>query len=273
MSITSQLLGHGPGWRLDEVSCCAGPRDRPFEEQHASPCIALVSGGSFVYRNTHGRALLAPGACLLGEQGQAFECSHEHHTGDRCLSFHYAPDFLETVLAGVDGVRRMSFGAARLAPSSATLRDFTRLEAAARLGDTAMLAECAVDIAGTVYAALADTAEDLRAPGARDTRRIVAALRRIETDDGDDADLATLAADAAMSPYHFLRVFRRVVGMTPRQYQLRRRLGRVAVALRTTDFTVSRLAADGGFDDLSSFERMFRRDFGMTPRAWRQRRA
>lgn len=269
MSIAAREIATGAGWRLDEVLCCAGPHDRPFEEQHGSPCVALVVAGSFLYRNDNGRALLVPGACLLGNEGQAFECSHEHQVGDRCLSFHYTPAFLESVLTGIAGARHLAFDSNRIAPTARTLRQCASLEAAAVMGDVALLAECAVDIAGAAYCTVIDAADPGAAPSSRDTRRIVAALRRIEREDGEDPDLATLAAEAAMSPFHFLRVFTRVIGSTPRQYQLRRRLGRVAVGLRTTSLPVSRLAADEGFTDLSSFERMFRRSFEVAPRVWR----
>lgn len=270
MSITSDSLVDGPGWRLDDVRCSAGPGDRPFEERHDAACIALVRSGSFTYRNGHGRALLAPGACLLGEAGQDFECSHEHHAGDHCLSFHYTPEFLESVLGGVRGARRMAFGAARLAPTHLTLRQFAAVEAAHAVGDRATLTECALELAGTVYDVLINQHDDALPPSARDLRRVSAALRRMESSGEADTGLDTLAAEAAMSPYHFLRVFRRVVGMSPRQYQLRQRLSRAAVALRAGDMPVVQVALAAGFGDLSSFDRMFKREFGRTPRAWRR---
>ena len=270
MSITSTSLASGEGWRLDDVTCTAGPRDRPFEERHDTPCIALVHSGSFVYRNGHGRELLAPGACLLGESTQHFECSHEHHVGDRCLSFHYTPALLESVLAGIRGARRLDFGAPRLAPSHATLPQFARVEAAAQHGDAEALAECAVELAGTVYELLITRSDGMTAPSARDLRRIAAALRRLDAADAGGASLAALAAEAAMGPYHFLRVFRRGIGMSPRQYLLRQRLSRAASALRNSDMPVSELALMAGFGDLSSFDRMFRRQFGSAPRAWRR---
>ncbi|WP_428493042.1 helix-turn-helix transcriptional regulator [Rhodopila sp.] len=75
--------------------------------------------------------------------------------------------------------------------------------------------------------------------------------------------------DVAMTPYHFLRTFRRVVGMTPHQFVLRTRLQNAAVALRRSRRPVLEVALDAGFADLSTFNRRFRRVIGMTPRAYR----
>ena len=122
------LISDGSGWRLDELLCAAGPGDPPFEAQHATSCIAAVTAGSFRYRSTRGAALMAPGALLLGNAGQAFECSHENHCGDHCLSWHFAPEFLERVVAGVHGVRQLDFKAQRVASS----RDERRVTAALR---------------------------------------------------------------------------------------------------------------------------------------------
>jgi AraC family transcriptional regulator len=75
-----------------------------------------------------------------------------------------------------------------------------------------------------------------------------------------------------MSPYHFLRVFRHVIGMTPHQYVLRTRMHRAAVQLRLSDAPVSTIAFDAGFNDLSTFNRRFRRIMGVSPTAYRARR-
>jgi AraC family transcriptional regulator len=72
-----------------------------------------------------------------------------------------------------------------------------------------------------------------------------------------------------MSPYHFLRTFRHVVGMTPHQFVLRTRLHRAAVRLRRSDEAVSAIAFDAGFNDLSTFNRRFRRVIGVSPSAYR----
>src|SRR5690349_10623879 len=101
MAITSTTLASGPGWRVLDVCCTTGPADPVFEEQHGSYCLAAVVSGTFQYRSSTGRALLAPGAVLLGNQGQCFECGHAHGRGDRCVSVHFEAACWEDLVAAV----------------------------------------------------------------------------------------------------------------------------------------------------------------------------
>jgi AraC family transcriptional regulator len=73
-----------------------------------------------------------------------------------------------------------------------------------------------------------------------------------------------------MSKYHFLRTFRRTVGSTPHQYLLDLRLRRCAVEVRIRNDSVSRVAADAGFGDLSTFYQRFRKVFGVSPQVLRE---
>jgi len=72
-----------------------------------------------------------------------------------------------------------------------------------------------------------------------------------------------------MSPYHFLRTFRVLVGVTPHQFILHARMKRAAVLLRRTSDNVSAIAFAAGFGDLSTFNRRFQRIFALSPRAYR----
>jgi AraC-like DNA-binding protein len=101
--------------------------------------------------------------------------------------------------------------------------------------------------------------------------RITDALRRIEAEAHEKLALADLARDAAMSPYHFLRRFAQLVGMTPHQFVLQTRLHRAAVRLRRSDEAISAIAFDVGFSDLSTFNRRFRRLMGVSPHVYRAR--
>ena len=271
MTFTSRILASGPGWTVRDSVCTAGPHDRPFEERHEGVCIAAVTEGTFQYRTARGTAVLAPGAVMLGNHGACFECGHEHATGDRCLAFHFAPGHLEATIAAVPGVRHLAFALPNLPPLLALLPLLAEAEAARDDGDPAELEELALRLAGAVAATLADTGRKAPAPSRRDQRRVSDALRRIEAAAHEELALADLARETATSPYHFLRTFRQVVGMTPHQFVLRTRLSRAAVRLRTSDEPISAIAFDAGFGDLSTFNRRFRRLMGCSPGAYRAR--
>ncbi len=144
MSTTARHLASGPGWTVHDVVCTSGPRDRPYEERHDTVSIALVTAGSFQYRTTAGRALLAPGSLLLGSHGHCFECGHEHGVGDRCLSFQYEPAFFDALLADVPGARRSAFGAAHLPAVPELAAVLAEAEAARDQGDSPALEEVAL---------------------------------------------------------------------------------------------------------------------------------
>ena len=269
MALASRVLASGPGWRVQDVVCTSGPHDPPFEERHDGVCIAAVTGGTFRYRSSLGSAVLAPGALLLGNDCHCFECSHEHGVGDRCLSFRLAPEFLETVVSGVPGARRASFSVPRLPPHDRLLPVIAAAEAARDDGDAGAFEELALRIAGAVSGALNESKTRPPAPGVRDERRISAALRYIEARVDGPLSIAELAQVAAMSPYHFLRTFRALVGMTPHQFILHTRMKRAAVTLRRTHEHISAIAFAAGFGDLSTFNRRFQRIFGLSPSAFR----
>lgn len=269
MSLNVRILASGPGWRAADVVCTAGPHDRPFEERHDAVVISVVTHGMFHYRGTQGTALLAPGALLLGNRHHCFACSHEHSAGDRCMSFHFTPEFAENVAAAVPGARRSDFTAPSLPPLPELLPLAAAAEAAREDGDADELEELAVRLAGAVTATLVGSKPRGRAPSAGDERRIAAALRRIEADAGESIALNALAAAAAMSPYHFLRTFRAVVGMTPHQFILHTRMRRAALRLRRTSDSISDIAFACGFGDLSTFNHRFRRIMAQSPSAYR----
>lgn len=251
------------------MACTAGPHDPPFEERHHAACIAAVTQGTFQYRSTRGSAVLGPGALLLGEEGTCFECGHEHAVGDRCLAFHFAPDHLEAIVAAAPGARRTAFAVPRLPPLPSLMPLLAAAEAARDDGDDGEFEELTLRLAGAVATALAGGHLAAQRPSRRDERRVTSALRRIEAQAHEQLALADLAREAAMSPYHFLRTFRAVVGITPYQFVLRSRLHRAAVRLRRSDASISTIAFDAGFNDLSTFNRRFRRLMGASPRAYR----
>jgi transcriptional regulator GlxA family with amidase domain len=75
-----------------------------------------------------------------------------------------------------------------------------------------------------------------------------------------------LANHARLSPYHFLRTFQSLTGVTPHQYLLRVRLRRAAVRLSLESTKIVDLALESGFGDISNFNRTFRAEFGISPR-------
>lgn len=269
MTATSHVLAAGPDWRFADIICESGPQDRRFEEQHALVSISPVTHGTFQYRTRQGSAVLIPGSVLLGNPGACFECGHEHGQGDRCLSFQCTPEFLDSVASGVAGARRTSFPVSSLPPLPQLMPALAEAELARDMRDAGAFEELAVRLAGAVIAILSQATRTARPPSQQDERRITAAVRRIEAHADERLSLRDLARDATLSPYHFLRTFQQVAGMTPHQYVLRTRLHRAAVRLRRTGDAISGIAYDAGFNDLSTFNRRFRRLMGVNPAGYR----
>lgn len=272
MGVTAQILTKGAGWQVQDIVCTHGPQDRPFEEQHANVSIAAVTAGTFQYRARQGAATLVPGSLLLGNAGACFECGHAHAVGDRCLAFHFTPAFFEAVASDVPGAKHTDFAAASLPPTDALVPLLAEAEVARDDRDSAALEELSLRLAGAALT-LQTPAKRLTTPSARDERRITQAVRLIETAADAPLGLAALAREVGMSPYHFLRTFRRVTGMTPHQYILRMRMQRAASRLRQSREAITAIAYDAGFNDLSTFNHRFRRLMGASPRAYRARRS
>lgn len=269
-ALAARSLVQGEGWSVSEYVCTTGPDNRPFEERHEQVTIAAVLEGSFQYRADTGRAMLSPGALLLGNSGTCYECGHDHSTGDHCVALHFAPDYFSEVTASIAGSGRFKFPTATLPAVSKVMPWLVRIEAWASAPDLLELDESLPSLLEAVVRAVSGIAPSCLRVSARDERRISKALRHIELHAEDALDLSAMAGVAAMSKYHFLRTFRHIVGMTPYQFLLGVRMRRAAARLATSSTPISAVAFEAGFGDLSTFNGRFRDVFGMSPAVYRR---
>jgi AraC-like DNA-binding protein len=79
--------------------------------------------------------------------------------------------------------------------------------------------------------------------------------------------LAEMAATARLSPYHFLRLFRRAMGETPHAYLTRVRLDHAKRVLAGGG-SVTEACFDVGFSSVGSFSALFARHVGLAPSAY-----
>lgn len=80
-----------------------------------------------------------------------------------------------------------------------------------------------------------------------------------------------LAARCGLSKYHFIRLFRMCMGMTPYSYLIRIRMERAETLLQTGDMTIQEVAFVCGYNDPLYFSRAFSRHFGVSPTDYKQR--
>jgi AraC-like DNA-binding protein len=266
---TPRVIARGDGWRVADVVCTCGPTDRAFEERHAHYTIAIVLGGSFQYRSPLGRGLMTPGSLMLGNEGECFECAHQHGEGDHCVSFSYAADYFDQLAAdaGTRGHRR--FTVFRLPPLASLSPLIARVAAEGRSTSGDGWEQLAIDLAVhtiglSTSVSLSHTVVPLNAEA-----RVSRAVRLIDRCQGSALTGRQLARAAGLSPYHFLRTFERVTGLTPHQYVRRARLRAAAVRLIAEPARVLDVALDCGFGDVSNFNRAFRAEFGASPRRFR----
>ncbi len=88
-----------------------------------------------------------------------------------------------------------------------------------------------------------------------------------------DLTLDKLAAIAQISPYHFLRLFKQSMGITPHQYILQCRLNQAKYLLQSSNLSIAEIAMRTGFCDQSHLTRYFKRLMGVTPKQLLQLRA
>ncbi|MEM6532914.1 MAG: AraC family transcriptional regulator [Myxococcota bacterium] len=94
-------------------------------------------------------------------------------------------------------------------------------------------------------------------------------LSRLERDFGEPLTVESLASTVGLSPSHFSRVFKSVVGDSPHQFLIRYRVERAKEMLADPGRPLIDIALACGFSDQPHLTRAFKRLQGTTPKKWR----
>ena len=248
-----------------DYRCEAGVSAKPFTETHDAFSVSYVRRGSFGYRSCGRTFDLVAGSTLIGHAGDEFVCTHDHLCGDECLSFQLAPDFVQTL----DGrCATWRTGGLPPLPELVVLGELAQAAADGR-------SDIALNEAGMLYAArfvsiVSDRGRAAPDATPRERRRAVEAALWIEANAREAVDLGQAASQVGLSPFHFLRLFAKVIGVTPHQHLVRSRLRHAARLLADETRTITDVAFEVGFGDLSNFVRTFHRAAGISPRRFRR---
>jgi AraC family transcriptional regulator len=247
--------------------CTAGPADPPFVERHAGFSVSYVRRGSFGYESRGAAHELVAGSVLVGYPGDEYVCTHHHNGGygDECLSVH-----LTTAAVGALGDCRNVWRTGCVPPRPELMVLGELAQAAAEGRSAVGLDEVALSFAARFVRVVTGRPPTTVDRSARDRRRAVDAARWLDEHSREPVDLEGAARTAGLSAFHFLRVFSSVLGVTPHQYVVRSRLRRAARLLADDARSITDIALDVGFGDLSNFVRTFHRAAGVSPRRFRR---
>jgi AraC-like DNA-binding protein len=261
---TTTLLTRG-GISAVDYRCSVQPGDRPCVEQHHDFSVSYVRKGSFGYRIRGEAFELVAGSILVGHPDDEYVCTHDHAHGDECLSFHLEPSVADAI-----GGHKSAWRVGAIPPLSELIVLGELAQTAARGASDVAVDEAGMWLAARFVQVVAGRKVETRLVPARDRRRAVEAAAWIDAHSGEPVALESAAVEAGLSPFHFLRLFTSVLGVTPHQYLIRCRLRQAAHLLSDNERSITRIAFDVGFGDLSNFIRTFHRAAGVSPRRFRQ---
>ena len=100
--------------------------------------------------------------------------------------------------------------------------------------------------------------------------QILRTLHHIQQSYSNKLSLDELAELANMSRYHYSRSFKKITGLSPVHYLNVYRLNKAGQLLIMTNWPVTRIAQEVGFNHSSNFVVHFKKVFTLTPSRYRQ---
>ena len=243
------------------------PHRDPREENSSSISLSFVLQGSFVIRAGSRRLEVTPRTLFMTRPGLAYRTYHEEQRPtDVCLSVEYAPEFFGEEyreLAPTSPVLELTNRAAYLK---------WRLERAVeRKQEDPAFDEIGADLLSSVSSLEPGTKLFGERSLAWYAEHIEHARTLLDTSFRERHSLGSLSRAVGMSPFHFARLFRSLVGIPPGRYLLFTRLDQAHRLLRK-DRSVTDACFDCGFRNLSYFVRAFRKRYRIPPSAVRRPR-
>ncbi len=101
-------------------------------------------------------------------------------------------------------------------------------------------------------------------------QRLSRVLEFMEHNFARDMSLQTLADEAGISLFHFTRLFKAKVGVTPHRHVVLLRMQHARSLLRSTDLSIAEVALESGYAHLGHFAAAFKREFGPLPKVFRK---
>jgi AraC-like DNA-binding protein len=160
-------------------------------------------------------------------------------------------------------------------PKTAHAKRLWKLFEACRTPQSCPVSMCLMH--ACILHALAEVIDDLQ-PADRDRLQasfakpspVRPALQVIEQRLPRPVQVPALAEACSLSPDHFARRFREIMGQTPAQYVLQRRITLAARQLLYGADSIDAIALGHGFANRFHFTRAFTREMGTTPAAYRR---
>jgi AraC-like DNA-binding protein len=100
-------------------------------------------------------------------------------------------------------------------------------------------------------------------------RRIRRSVELMHAQLEQNLSLKEIAAASYLSPFHFVRVFKKLTGTTPHAYLASVRTDRAQLLLAESDLSVTQISSRVGYSSPSHFSKAFRQATGLTPRSFR----
>lgn len=231
------------------------PRDYSVSGYRTTLSIKTVRRGSAWYETPDGRYLVTPDTFLVLNEGQQYSMEVEASSNTETFCPFFQPGFV-----------RASEIPERLYPMRGRIAEALRSAGDVPLEDTFY------ELAGALIELRSDTRnESASFPGLRAStreemyRRLYRARDFLYSCYAEPVSVADAAHVAAMSPFHFQRMFKAAFGTSPMQFVQQRRLEVARHLLASTGDEVTAICAAVGFESLGSFSALFKRTFGASP--------
>jgi len=280
------------GRDLPHCSAVLNGRGRQYQVNDYRTTLSLKSvvRGRARYDTPQGHYLLTPDSFLILNDGQRYSLQFDGQSETETLCPFFQPGFLEQAVAGAGAsaerqledpeltVPALDF-CERLYPKAGAVgRALSDLHTSVRFpqASAAWLEDHMYTLAHALAGLrLESRGEAEKFPGLRPGTRAELYRRLYRGRDfllscyDRPLTVAAAAQVAALSPFHFQRMFKLAFGRTPMQFLQEARLEVARGMLVRTGDDITTVCLAAGFESLGSFSWLFRKRFGVSPRAFR----
>ncbi|NNE42178.1 MAG: helix-turn-helix transcriptional regulator [Marinicaulis sp.] len=248
-----------------------------FRDEWAAPSVTWSAGGEEIYTLSDGRVIeVRPTGALTIAAGErySYRASDKPFTSNMIVFPQWIVEAAQ--VDALTGDARDALIETRLIkPDAETERLMTEIvgQCRARCEDEDWYAEQLSLLFGRLLETQIEinTAPDGLSAAKEKTRRELArradrAQQFILREYPDPAlDIAAIASEACLSPYHLIRIFKELTGETPMRYLKLTRLSAAQRLLRDAGFPVAKSAHSVGYKDRAAFSRAFTAEYGVAP--------